>query len=192
MTDRRYLRTEKLLITAMLALIQQKPFHELTVVDIAAKADIARKTFYNHFTSKTDLLWHSMEAHFQQIAEATGDLDPETLLMDDKPLSYPVFAHVYDFQLFYTHMLGDQGDGVFVLRLMTYITAQSMAKHHVLRDAAPYMTIPKEQIAHMLAGALVGALRWWVETDFIETPAQMAYRYSQLVAPGVLQSMGLD
>jgi len=190
--DRRYLRTEKLLITAMLSLIKERPFHTLSVKAITEHADIARKTFYNHYTHKTDLLWHSMQAHFDQIAQTTGEIDPETLLMDDKPLSYPVFVHVQEFALFYTHMLSENGDGVFVLRWMTYISAQSMAKHQVLRDAAPQMTIPQEQIAHMLAGALVGAVRWWVETDLQETPEQMAYRFSQLLAPGLLLSMGLD
>lgn len=190
--DRRYRRTETLLTQAMLALIQEKPYADITIDDIATRADVARKTFYNHYAKKSDLLWHSLETHFEGIVGETSTLDPETLLMDGKPLSYPVFQHVKAFAVFYRSMLADDGDAAFILRLWDYIAEQSFRKHGPLREVSPMLTLPPDLVAEMLTGALLGAVRWWLHTDFEATPEQMAYRFSQLMAPGVLGALGLD
>lgn len=190
--DRRYRRTEKRLTQAMLDLIAEKPFQDIIITDIVDRADIARKTFYAHYENKRELLWHSLEAHFQSIEAQTNNLDADTLLMNNKPLSYPVFKHVEDYALFYKQMLTQGGDARFIHQFWEYIARQSYEKHQPLRDVAPMMTVPPELIAQMLAGALLGSLRWWLTTDMKDSPEQMAYRFSQIVAPGVLQSMGLD
>ncbi|MEM9953153.1 MAG: TetR/AcrR family transcriptional regulator [Chloroflexota bacterium] len=191
-TDRRYLRTEKRLVTAMLTLIEHKPFHEITIEDIVTQADIARKTFYAHYENKQDLLLHSLITHFQLLEEQSNELNADTLLMDNKPLSYPVFKHVASYQVFYRHMLTDENNTDFVYQFWDYIAQQSYQKHQSLRDVAPFITVRPELIAQMLSGALLGALRWWLRTDMSISPEQMAYQFSQIMAPGVLQSMGLD
>lgn len=191
--DRRYLRTERLLIDAMLALIKEKPYGDIQIADIVARAEIARKTFYAHYASKDDLLWSSLQSAFRAIAEPLGELQPDTLLADNKPLSYPVFKHVAEYALFYRSVLVDNPDeSGFVLRLSDYIAQQSFIRHQPLRAAAPFMSVPAPLIAHLLAGALVGSLRWWLQNETEATPEQMAYQFSQIVAPGLLQSMGLD
>ncbi|MDJ0756838.1 MAG: TetR-like C-terminal domain-containing protein [Ardenticatenaceae bacterium] len=156
------------------------------------RAEIARKTFYAHYENKQQLLWVSLAAHFQKLEATTGDLNPDTLLMNQKPLSYTIFKHVEEYQLFYSSMLIDGEDSGFIFQFLDYLARQSYAKHQPLRDAAPMLSVPPEMIANFLSGALLGTLRWWLTSGLQETPEQMAYRFSQLAAPGVLQSMGLD
>ncbi len=176
----------------MLTLITAKPFHEILIKDIVAQADIAKKTFYAHYENKEQLLWYSLEAHFQLIEAQTNELNADTLLMDKKPLSYPVFKHVEEYALFYRNMLTASHTSTFVFQFWDYLAQKSYEKHKPLRDIAPFMTVSPELMANMLAGALLGALRWWLQTDMQDTAEQMAYRFSQIVAPGVMQSMGLD
>lgn len=191
--DRRYFRTERLLIDAMQALIKEKSYRDILIKDIVQKADIARKTFYAHYADKDALLWSSLERDFHAIEETLGELQPDTLLASRKPLSYPVFKHVAEYALFYKNVLIEEPEeSQFVLQLMDYIAQQSYNYHQPLRDTAPFMSVPPMLIANLLSGALVGSLRWWLKNDLSDTPEQMAYRFSQLVAPGVLQSMGLD
>lgn len=40
--------------------------------------------------------------------------------------------------------------------------------------------------------SLLGAVRWWLAQDNPPTPEHMAYTYCQVIAPGVLASLGLD
>jgi AcrR family transcriptional regulator len=190
--DRRYLRSEKLLINAMLALISEKAFAAITLHDIVTRANVARKTFYAHYESKEHLLWHSLEYHFQSLEQTMTDLNPDTLLMNNKPLSYPVFQHVAEYRLFYRTMFEQPDSAAFVYQFWDYLAQQSYRKHQTLREIAPFISVPPELTAEMLAGALLGALRWWLRGTMEETPEQMAYRFSQLMAPGVLQSLGLE
>lgn len=41
---------------ALLTLMQEKPFHSITVTEIAEQAQLARRTFYRHFHLPTDIL----------------------------------------------------------------------------------------------------------------------------------------
>ena len=54
--DRRVLRTQQLLQTALISLIQEKGFEALSVQDIIDRANVGRATFYAHFDNKEDLL----------------------------------------------------------------------------------------------------------------------------------------
>ena len=190
--DRRYLRTERLLVSAMLDLISETAFQEIRVEDIVKRADVARKTFYAHFKNKDELLWHSLATHFQSIETTIRELQPQTLLAGSKPLSYAVFKHVHEYQVFYKSMLLSKQGTAFIFQFLDYVAHESYARLQPLRDTAKIITVDPELIAHLLAGGLIGALRWWLQTGLRETPEQMAYRYSQIVAPGILQSMGLE
>ena len=190
--DRRFLRSERMLTEAMLVLISEKSFQEITIEDIINSADVARKTFYAHFKNKQELLWHSLATHFQTIESQLQPLNPSTLLASSKPLSYSVFKHVGEYSVFYRSMLQDSGDSRFIFQFLDYVAQQSFLRMAPLRENAPMSTVPPELVADMLSGALLGSLRWWLKSGMSDTPEQMAYRFSQIIAPGVLQSMGLD
>lgn len=48
--------TQKLIKNALFLLIEENEFGEISVEDICAEAKVVRKTFYNHFTDKRDVL----------------------------------------------------------------------------------------------------------------------------------------
>ena len=54
-TDLRIRRTQELLQEALLKLMQEKPFEEITVTELAETAKINRKTFYAHHGTKQEL-----------------------------------------------------------------------------------------------------------------------------------------
>ena len=56
MTDRRVLRTRKAIYTAFAQLLSEKDVEMITVKELAALADINRKTFYNYYDSIAQLV----------------------------------------------------------------------------------------------------------------------------------------
>jgi AcrR family transcriptional regulator len=190
--DRRYIRTERLLHAAMQQLLQDQDYETITVEGIAARADIARKTFYAHYRNKEELLLATMEGLFNDIVMQMQELDPDTLLLNGKPLSYPIFLHVHSYARFYRSALSEKGSMQFMVRLWSYIAEVSYSKHSPLRSRAPHMQIPPELIAEMITGAAIGSVRWWLATGMVESPETMAYTFSQVIAPGVLLAMCLD
>ena len=54
--SRRTKMTKLLLRTALIELMQEKPFHKITVKEICERADLNRATFYLHYTDQNQLL----------------------------------------------------------------------------------------------------------------------------------------
>ncbi len=48
--------TQNLIKNALYQLVESRDFNKISVEDICAKANVVRKTFYNHFTDKRDVL----------------------------------------------------------------------------------------------------------------------------------------
>ncbi len=68
-TDPRVKRTRNLILRAFEELLNEKGFAEITIQDIAERAEINRATFYAHFPDKYALLQFSTEQTFRQELE---------------------------------------------------------------------------------------------------------------------------
>ena len=64
--DRRSQRSRRAILGAMLALLGEQPFARLTVAQICLRADVARPTFYLHFSGKEEALLSFMDEVFEQ------------------------------------------------------------------------------------------------------------------------------
>lgn len=68
--------SQKLLADGLLSLLEQKPFREITIKELCAHSDIARRTFYRHFSSVEDVMAYvvshiieNFKKHMLQVAE---------------------------------------------------------------------------------------------------------------------------
>jgi AcrR family transcriptional regulator len=59
--DRRVQRTNQLLRAALVSLIQEKGYENITVQNIIDRANVGRATFYAHFENKEHLLVSGFE-----------------------------------------------------------------------------------------------------------------------------------
>lgn len=190
--DPRQERTRQILRDALIALVSAMPYDAITITDITARARVARKTFYAHYTDKDVLLIDCIEPLLVNLAESLSNTDPETLLGDNKPVSYPAFKHVQEHAAFYRAMLSEHGSARFILYLLEFMTRTSYERHQFLWQAAPRITVEPMLIAHFLAGALLNTISWWLKQDCQPSAETMAYMFSQLAAPGPLAALGLD
>ena len=54
--NRQVYKTKNLIFEALFKKMQIKPYHEITIVEITKKADVARLSFYRHFKTKEDIV----------------------------------------------------------------------------------------------------------------------------------------
>jgi AcrR family transcriptional regulator len=78
--DRRTARTRLVLLSAFVALVQERRYEAIRVGDIVDRADVGRSTFYDHFRSKDDLLRQSMDWLLRIFADAAVPGGDETRL----------------------------------------------------------------------------------------------------------------
>jgi AcrR family transcriptional regulator len=67
--DRRKLKSQKAIQSTFLEMLIEIGFDDITVKDIAEKADLGRKTFYLHYVDKYDLLDHIVDCHLKELEE---------------------------------------------------------------------------------------------------------------------------
>jgi len=79
--DLRVVRSKKLIREAFIDLIEEKGYKNITIKDIAKRAMVNRKTFYNHYDS--------IDALFADILRTTMDLLLEDLRFKDLGTNYP-------------------------------------------------------------------------------------------------------
>lgn len=75
--ERRREETRQRLVEAALALMQHKPFEQVTVEEITELADVAKGTFFTYFPSKEHLLHAYMRDLADQVYEFLEALDAE-------------------------------------------------------------------------------------------------------------------
>ena len=88
-TDRRILRTRRMIDDAMMSLLEEKPIHEIGVTELCERADINRNTFYCHYNSPLDVLEHLEQTMLARISEA---FSAHTSSEDDTEITLLAFS----------------------------------------------------------------------------------------------------
>ena len=79
------------LVDSLFWWMKKKPFHDITIGEIAKKAGVNRSTYYRHFYSKEDIIAFGFERMMKEYLEAVtamGNISHETYL-------YEMFSHFY-------------------------------------------------------------------------------------------------
>ncbi len=172
--ERRYRRTEKLILNGMTTLLQKKSIKEITVRELADLVDINRSTFYLHYTDIYDLLEQTEQRLLEQFHEAVED---------EWEGQYDV-GHFYRFlEKAFTIMaenaplcsalIGPNGDIAF-LRVLENLFRKEGVK--TLRLFAP-KELREEDLQYATSFALAGCMglvEHWLKNDCPETPTHMA------------------
>jgi AcrR family transcriptional regulator len=180
-TDPRVLRTQDLLGDALVKLMHEKPFKDITVQDVLDLSHISRSTFYTHYRDKDDLFLSEVDRFFEMMA---------TLLARHGDTSHRVvpvrelFAHISEVSEFYAAMIAagkindvlESAQGHFARAIEQRLAGQQPA-----RAVAPAQ---RAALAHALAGAMLSLLTWWVDHRMPMSPAEMDDLYHQMVWSG--------
>ncbi len=175
-SDRRTRRTHQQLRAALIDLILDRGYAAVTVQDILDRADVGRSTFYSHFYDKEDLLlsgFDELHRQFAAQAEGTGSL-----------LSMGIFAHAELHTRLYAALVGERG-GELILRKAERSFVAAIEGRLGALAAEGVALPPREGLANAVAGALLGLLRWWLDSGAPLPASEMEARF-QRMALGML------
>lgn len=190
--DRRVRRTRALLAEALIKLIMEQGFENLTITDIAEAADLNRATFYLHYGSKEELLIDLLESRFDALVEQIDQINAAQLYSWQTDHSEQViFHHVAENAEMYKALLGSHAVGYVVNRVINYI---AQAVEDEIREAYTDEEVhaPIVLIAQHVAGALFAQISWWLQNDMPYSPAEMARRSHQMCQMGTLKMLGVE
>jgi AcrR family transcriptional regulator len=180
--DRRSTRTRRLLSAALIELMLEQRYDEITIQDIIDRANIGRSTFYAHYLDKEDLLVSGFTQVFDTLSQEHHEAEkgvPQAL-----PSLAGFFRHVQEHHQLYKSLV--RGGGI--ERLF------KKSRQHMRRNIEQQLAelIPAGQtpavlplVADYLSGTIMNMLTWWLDNEMPYTPDQMDALFQQLVRPGV-------
>ena len=59
---------------ALLQILEEKPYHEITISEVAARADLSRRTFYRHFETLDDVVDYEIQTLCDEFIATFGDI----------------------------------------------------------------------------------------------------------------------
>jgi AcrR family transcriptional regulator len=190
--DRRISRTRRLMHEALMALIVERGYEQITVQDILDRADVGRSTFYAHYRDKDELLlsgFDHLRTLFEQQQQAliesrrTGEAAEVNLILE-------LFRHSGQHHPLYRAIAGRQSGEMILNYLQRYLKkllAEPLAELAKNRKSLP---VPMEVTIHYLVGSLLSLMTWWLDNDMPYPPEQMDRIFRTLTAPGIEAAFG--
>jgi AcrR family transcriptional regulator len=202
--DRRVRKTRRALREAMIKLMEEKDYDQVTVEELTNRADIGRTTFYLHYNAKQDLLLEqfgelldNLVLQLSQIPLSSWRQEGDSFVVDDHPTRpiCMIFQHAADNEELYRIVLQGEGVDQASERLQAVMTnAVNTYLHNKLGDDREQMNIkiPIDVFANYFAGAMLGVIKWWLEAGMPYTSGEMEAIFFQMFLPGASQALGLE
>jgi AcrR family transcriptional regulator len=166
--DRRILKTQESIKKAVIELMSEKDFDDITIQDISDRANVGRGTVYAHYVDKFDLLDKLIETHLSQlreIYESTSELD----FINGTRICFEYFESNY---LFFSTMLASKGTPSFRKRFLEFLTEEGM--NDVNKSTEKNDGLKQDVVVQFFATAYVGILEWWIMNGLPYPPHVMA------------------
>lgn len=193
--DRRVQRTRGILSEALISLIIEKGYEEITVQNIIDRANVGRSTFYAHYRDKDDLLlggFDFMRTVFEEHNNLIVSGKDGKNLSDVSP-SLALFRHARDHHLLYKAMLGKQGSHMVLKYLHGYLTGLTgLIREHIelLMKGNKRSTVPPGIMINWLVSSFISSLTWWLDHDTPCSAEKMDAIFTQLTIPGLEAGLG--
>ena len=163
--DPRQRKTRALLVKALAELMEERPFSELSVVDICSRAMVHRTTFYAHFNDKRELLSYLLS---QLERECVETCLPKEEMTSPKEYFLTAVKNALGFfqdrrSLYLACLISGMEAEVHVLSDRAAQELCRRLSQPAFRDAAP--EVDPQIAARFYIGAVLALIRWWLTND---------------------------
>lgn len=173
----RYIETENNILSAMMSLLDEKPYKKITVNDICAKCKINRSSFYLHFEDVPSLMLKLQKNIFSEItntyAEKNVNTDSEIFSSDNIII---ILSHISRNRNFYRAWLNENLS--LSMDNMTESLFENVIRKHLISLGFESGNDKDERYMRyhfdfFLAG-FIQIIKDWLDFDCPETPQELA------------------
>jgi AcrR family transcriptional regulator len=185
--DRRVQRTQQLLRTALVCLIEDKGFEALTVQDIIDRANVGRATFYAHFDNKEDLLVSGLDGLRVALKELQRQAHLRTASSDERffAFSHEMFAHIAEYRKVFRAMVGKRS-GALVQQLLQKIVVDLVRDDlKAIVGRRDERSSPAEAVVQFVTGGFFGLAMLWATGKLPLSVEEVNALFRRLAMPGV-------
>lgn len=157
--------TKECIFTALLLLMEQKPYEEITITDIAKKAGVSRMSYYRLYKSKEDILIQYSNEIFEKCLEQIKSMER----IDKFRFAQIIFITCRDHDRLIKGIFHAKLYEMIFRRFVSYCTY--MAEHVFGLDMKKAET---DYWIHGEAGKFCLLIFRWIENGMPESPEEMA------------------
>lgn len=184
-TDRRAVRSKRLIIEAFRELILEKEYRSITVSDIVKRADIGRATFYAHFEDKDHLgrflfgqLLTQIESEIQVILEESSGNNSDHQQIVPSLALFRIAEEKYRW-----FKLNATNPEIGLVMLVKPLVERFLTQIETLDITLNEDDLPREITANFLISALIALLTNWIVDEMPISPEAMDSIYQSLAQP---------
>lgn len=192
-TDRRAMRSKRLIIQAWRELVLEKEYKKITVSDIVERADIGRATFYAHFEDKEDLgryLFQQLLAQIEAQIQAILDENPSDNDRAQQLVPSLALFRITEEKFPWFKMNATKPDTGLVMLIKPLVLR--MERELDAMNLPPRSDeVSTQMIAQFLISGLISLLTDWVVNDMPSPPEEMDRLYHSLAEPIIDRLLGV-
>ena len=175
--DRRQRKTRAAIYSAFIELLDNKDFSNITVQEIIDTADVGRATFYAHFETKDFLLREMCDELFKHIS---GEADTHYKCDLDCPFFLHLLRHIKNNDDNILRLLRGRNNELFLSFFRKSL--EGLVSGIIDDNAIKKLGAPKEFFVNFISVTFTGAVFWWAEREFAQSPEQISAYFDALVS----------
>ena len=165
-------RTKAAIRNCVIALLKEKPLHQISVREITEMADLNRGTFYLHYKDVYDLIEEIESDFIREFSEILSKEVPSSIDESPYPMLLDLFTFIDKNQDFCSLLLENIRSGRFSEGIKTVIEEQLFSKLKYITDNTPEDEM-EISYAYALSGC-VGIVEHWLSQKPRPKPQEIA------------------
>lgn len=164
--DRRVQKSQEAIKNALIELMAEKKFDQITIQDISDKANVGRRTIYDHYTDKFDLLDKLIEEHLNELrnlCKSAADLS----FVEGNLIWFEYFERHYSF---FSTILSSNGAPAFRSQFLKFVIEELDGEVELTEGINQGLS--KELILKFFGAAIVETVIAWI-TDGLSEPSKV-------------------
>ena len=162
--QKRVKRTRQTLANALVELMIEKGYDDITVQEILDRASLGRSTFYAHFGSKEQLLLSSLESLRSGMSNQwKALLQSKEIKPGELGFALPFLQHIENMQHLYRAFTRGES-GVILDRQLRKMFVELVKADIAASDDRRWAGASLDAAAQAVAGALMALVAWWMDS----------------------------
>jgi len=179
--DRRIRRTQNLLGQALVTLVLEKGYKNITIQEVTDYADIGYRTYFRHYAGLEELFIDVAQERLDELYAVLIPLQPDEYTSNPVAIfqksGEAIFGHIQNNQKILRAILLDN-ELRFILDPVMKMASQ---KTENLINSLIEPNIATPIAANHIIASVFALMRWWLENDMPYSPERMGEIYTDLI-----------
>lgn len=176
--DRRVKKSQNAIESALIELMKEKDFEEITINAIAEKADVSRGTIYLNYEDKYDILEKCIDKELEKLVNSCVPNENEHSNMNEQALLLRAFEYIEANSNTFMTLLEHNGAHTFRDKLLSIVRDRMLAK---LKMTPINKEMNREIFIQFWSVAIIGLIEWWVKNSFAYSSKEIMETLSNLL-----------